>query len=156
MDLNLTLIGQMITFVILVVVTMKYVWPPLMKVMDERRKKIAEGLAAAERGQHDLELAQYKAKEIIREAKAQASVIVEQANQRAHKIAEEAEQEARHIAERIKKMAEGEIEQQLSEAKTQLRKQVAGMAISGAEKLLRHNIDETSNQKLLATLAEEI
>lgn len=156
MDLNLTLVGQMITFIILVWVTMKYVWPPLMKVMDERRKKIAEGLAAAERGQHDLELAQYKAKEIIREAKAQASVIIEQANQRAHKIAEEAELEARHIAERIKKLAEGEVEQQISEAKSQLRKQVAGIVVASTEKLLHHNINEATNQKLLAELAEEI
>jgi len=156
MDLNLTLVGQMITFIILVWVTMKYVWPPLMKVMDERRRKITEGLAAAERGQHDLELAQYKAKEIMREAKAQASVIIEQANQRAHKIAEEAEAEARHIAQRIKKMAEGEVEQQLSEAKAVLRRQVAGMVVSSTEKLLHHNIDELSNQKLLAELAEEI
>jgi F-type H+-transporting ATPase subunit b len=156
MNLNLTLLGQMITFIILVWFTMRYVWPPLMKIMEERRKKIADGLAAAERGQHDLELAQYKAKEIIREAKAQASVIIEQANHRAHKIAEDAEVEARHIAERIKKMSEAEIAQQYTEARKQLRSQVAGMAVAGAEKLLQKNIDQAANQALLQALVEEI
>ena len=102
MDINVTLIGQMITFLIFVALTMKFIWPPISKSLQERRQKIADGLAAAERGKHELEVAHHKAKEVIREAKAQASVIVEQANHRSHTIEEEARQEARSIIEKMK------------------------------------------------------
>ena len=156
MNLNLTLLGQMITFALFVWFTMKYVWPPLLKVMEERRKKIADGLAAAEQGQHDLELAKFKAKEIIHEAKAQASVIVEQANHRAHKIVEEAQIEAHHVSDRIKKQAQSEVEQQVAEARSELRQQVVNIALAGTEKLLRQNVDVAANKALLASLAEEI
>ncbi|MDO8953752.1 MAG: F0F1 ATP synthase subunit B [Gammaproteobacteria bacterium] len=156
MDINATLIGQMITFAIFILFTMKFVWPPLMKVLDERRKKIADGLAAAERGQHDLEVAHFKAKEIIREAKAQASVIIEQANQRAHHIEEQAKEEARHAAERIKQAAVIEIEHDRMKVLANVRHQVADVAIAGAEKLIRRNIDKAANEDLLSALASEI
>ncbi|MDF2529503.1 MAG: synthase subunit [Gammaproteobacteria bacterium] len=156
MDINATLIGQMITFAIFIVFTMKFVWPPLMKVLEERRKKIADGLAAAERGQHDLEVAHFKAKEIIREAKAQASVIIEQANQRAHHIEEQAKLDARHIADKIKQTATAEIEHEKIKMLDTLRNQVAEVAVAGAEKLIKRNIDKAANQDILAALASEI
>ncbi|MDF2690331.1 MAG: synthase subunit [Gammaproteobacteria bacterium] len=156
MDINATLIGQMITFAIFIIFTMKFVWPPLMKILEERRKKIADGLAAAERGQHDLEVAHFKAKEIIREAKAQASVIIEQANQRAHHIEEQAKLEARHVADRIKQTAELEIEHEKMKVLGVLRSQVADVAVKGAEKLIKRNIDKAANQDLLSALAGEI
>jgi len=156
MDINATLIGQMITFAIFIVFTMKFVWPPLMKVLEERRKKIADGLAAAERGQHDLEVAHFKAKEIIHEAKAQASVIIEQANQRAHHIEEQAKLDARHAAERIKQAAELEIERDRLKILESVRQQVADVAVAGAEKLIRRNIDKAANQEILASLASEM
>lgn len=156
MDINATLIGQMITFAIFIVFTMKFVWPPLMKVLEERRKKIADGLAAAERGLHDLEVAQFKAKEIIHEAKAQASVIIEQAHQRAHHIEEQAKEEARHAAERIKQSAALEIEHERLKVLETVRGQVADVAVAGAEKLIKRSIDKAANQELLSSLASEI
>ncbi|MDF2939753.1 MAG: synthase subunit [Gammaproteobacteria bacterium] len=156
MDINATLIGQMITFAIFIVFTMKFVWPPLMKVLEERRKKIADGLAAAERGQHDLEVAHFKAKEIIREAKAQASVIIEQANQRAHHMEEQAKLDALHAAERIKQTAKLEIEHEKMKVLDTVRQQVADVAVRGAEKLLKRNIDKAANEELLKSLASEI
>jgi F-type H+-transporting ATPase subunit b len=156
MDINATLIGQMITFAIFIAFTMKFVWPPLMKVLEERRKKIADGLAAAERGQHDLEVAQFKAKEIIREAKAQASVIIEQANQRAHQIEEQAKEDARFAAERIKQAVELEIERDRLKMIDSVRQHVAEVAVAGAEKLIKRNIDKAANQEILSALAGEI
>jgi F-type H+-transporting ATPase subunit b len=156
MGINMTLVGQMITFVIFIWFTMKYVWPPLMKLLEERRKKIADGLEAAERGVKELELAQRKAKEIVREAKSQASIIIEQANMRAHNIEEEAHVSAREITDKMKRSAENEIAQKLVEVKTELRNQVAGLAVAGAEKLIRRNIDKAANNDILEQLAEGI
>ena len=156
MDINVTLIGQMITFLIFVALTMKFIWPPISKSLQERRQKIADGLAAAERGKHELEVAHHKAKEVIREAKAQASVIVEQANHRSHTIEEEARQEARSIIEKMKKAAEKEVQIEYVRAQDELRTKVAELAMMGAEKLLRKNIDKAANQAILDDLVKEI
>ena len=156
MDINATLIGQMITFAIFIIFTMKFIWPPLMKALEARRKKIADGLAAAERGQHDLQVARHKAKEIVHEAKAQAAVIVEQANQRAHKIDEAAREEARQHSARMKQAATAEIEQQRLEAQQALREQVADLVIQGTERLLKKNIDKAANEALLKDLVKEM
>ena len=156
MDINATLIGQMITFAIFIIFTMKFIWPPLMKALEARRKKIADGLAAAERGQHDFQVARHKAKEIVYEAKAQAAVIVEQANQRAHKIDEAAREEARQHSDRMKQAATAEIEQQRLEAQQALREQVADLVVQGTERLLKKNIDKAANEALLKDLVKEM
>ena len=156
MDINATLIGQMITFAIFIIFTMKFIWPPLMKALEARRKKIADGLAAAERGQHDFQVARHKAKEIVYEAKAQAAVIVEQANQRAHKIDAAAREEARQHSDRMKQAATAEIEQQRLEAQQALREQVADLVVQGTERLLKKNIDKAANEALLKDLVKEM
>ena len=156
MGINLTLIGQIITFAIFIWFTMKYVWPPLMQTLEERKKKISDGLAAADQARRELEIAQRKAKEIVHESKAQAATIIEQAHMRSHNIEEEARLEARRIAEKTKRSAEVEIEQKLMQAKNDLRNQVADIAVAGAEKLLRRNIDVSANSDIIDKLAEEI
>ena len=156
MNLNLTLLGQMVTFAIFVWFTMKYVWPPITKALDDRQKKIADGLAAAERGKHDLELAQHKAVEQLREAKHQAAEVLEQANKRANQIIEEAKVVARGEGERLVALAHTEIAREVEQAKQELRKQVGLIAIQGAERILKRQIDTAANQDLMTALIKEI
>ena len=117
MNLNLTIIPQAIAFFIFVVFCMKYVWPPLTSALAERKKKIADGLDAAERAERDLKLAQEKATDNLRESKEQAAAIIEQANKRANQIVDEAKEQAREEANRVKAAAEAEIEQEINQAK---------------------------------------
>lgn len=156
MDINATLFGQMITFALFIWFTMKFVWPPVMKVLAERRKKIADGLAAAERGHNELEVAQVKAREIINEAKAQSASIIEQANVRSHHIEEQAKTKAIEIADRMKHLAEQEIAQKMHEERVLLQDQVANLAVAGAEKLIKRSIDRTANQELLDNLVQHL
>lgn len=156
MGLNFTLIGQMITFAILVFVTMKWIWPPLMKAMEARRAEIADGLAAAEKGRRELEVAHKKARELIQEAKAQAATVIEHANMRAHNIEEAAREEARQLTERMKAHAKEEIASQHEEARRQLINETVSLAVSGAEKILGSNIDKAANSNLLAQLADDL
>lgn len=156
MDINATLIGQMITFVIFVAFTMKFVWPPLMKVLDQRRQKILEGLSAGEKGQQELETAKVKVRELILEARAQASIVVDQANQRAHQIEEEARSDGRNIVEKMKAAAEVEIEQARSAMLNDLRTQMADLAVLAAEKLIRKNLDKAANELLLKEFADQV
>ena len=156
MEINATLFGQFITFAILVWFTMKYVWPPISKIMAERQARIAEGLAAAERGVYELELSQHKAAEYMRDAKIQAADILEQANKRAGRIIDEAKERAREEGNRLLAIAESEIEQELESAKQELRKQLAAVAISGAEKILQRHIDTAADHDLLQQLITEI
>lgn len=149
MNLNLTLIGQVITFILFVWFTMKYVWPPLMSVMDERRKQVADGLAAAQQGRDELELAKHKSKEAIDEAKVQASAIVEQAHQRANHIIEEAKHDARDEGERLLRLAQSEIQQETAQAKDQLMSAVASIAVAGAEKILKQEIQQADSERLV-------
>ncbi len=156
MDLNATLIGEIITFILFVWFTMRYVWPPLMKVMDERRKQIAEGLLAAEAARKELELAQHQSKEIIAGAKTQAAVIVEQSHQRAASIIEEAKTDAREEGVHLIKLAKGEIEQEKIAAREQLLSQVTGFAIAGAEKILMREVNKQGNEQLVNAVLSEI
>lgn len=156
MDINATLIGQFITFALFVWFTMKFVWPPVTKAMQERKEKIADGLAAAERGKHDFELAQNKSAEMMREGKVQASVIIDEANKRAGHIIEEAKNQAREENERIFTLGKAEIERELEKAKQHLKNQIAIIAMNGAEKILKHNIDKAANTELLDSLITEI
>ncbi|AFU99660.1 F0F1 ATP synthase subunit B [Simiduia agarivorans] len=156
MNINLTLIGQSITFLVFVWFCWKYVWPALIGVMAEREKKIADGLQAAERADKDLELAQKKATDQLKEAKAQAASIIEQANKRASQIVEEAKEQARAEGDRLKAAAQSEIEQEANRAKEALRAQVAGLALAGATKVLGASVDEAKHADLLNQLAAEL
>lgn len=156
MSINLTLLGQMVFFVIFVLFCMKFVWPPIIKAMQEREQKIADGLSAADRAATDLELAKEKASEELREAKAQASEIVEAAKRRSDQMVEEAKEKAREEAERILAGAQAEIDQEVSRAKEGLRSQVSALAVAGAEKILQDSVDASRHSALLDKLSAEL
>ena len=156
MNINLTLIGQMIAFVGFVAFCMKFVWPPILAAMAEREKKIADGLAAADRASHDLELAKEKAVERLKEAKHEAAGIIDSANKRGNQIVEEAKEAALVEAERVKASAQAEIEQEANRAREQLRGQVAALSLAGAEKVLGATIDRDAHNELVEKLASEL
>lgn len=156
MDINLTLVVQMLVFAAFVLFTMKLVWPPLAKALEERQEKIADGLSAAERGRRELELAQHRVKDELKQAKAQSVDIVDKANKRASQIIEEAKDAAKREAQIQAKIAQEQLAQQVNHAKEELRKQVARLAITGAERILMREIDATANSALLDNLIEEI
>ncbi|MCP8688326.1 F0F1 ATP synthase subunit B [Marinobacterium sedimentorum] len=156
MNINLTIIGQAIAFFLFVVFCMKYVWPPITGALAERKKKIAEGLDAADRATRDLHLAQEKATSNLRESKLEAAAIIEQANKRASQIVDEAKEQARVEADRVKLAAQAEIEQDANRAKEALRSQVAALVVAGAEKILEASIDEKAHAQLLDKLAAEL
>jgi F-type H+-transporting ATPase subunit b len=156
MDINATLIGQMITFALFFWFTMKYVWPPLSRVLEERRKKIADGLAAGEEGQKQLELARIKSKEQLREAKGEASRIIEQAHQRANRMIEEAKDQARIEGERLLSLAEGEIDRLYNQAKEKLLRHISTIAVAGAERILQKEVDKNVNNQLVNELVDEV
>jgi len=155
-NINLTLFGQTIAFAIFVWFCMKFVWPPITKAMQERQKKIAEGLDAAGRAQQDLKLAQEKVTNTLRETKEQATQILEQANKHASAIVEEAKQQARAEGERLVNAARAEIEQEVNRAKDQLRAQVAALAVLGAEKILESQVDAKVHNDLVEKLASQL
>lgn len=156
MDINLTLIVQMLVFAAFVLFTMKFVWPPLAKALEERQDKIAEGLSAAERGRKELELAQHRVKDELKQAKAQSADILEKANKRAAQIIEEAKEAAKKEAQMQAKLAQEQLIQQVNHAKDELRKKVATLAVAGAEKILMREVDAKANSALLDNLIEEI
>ena len=156
MNINLTLIGQMIAFAMFVWFCMKYVWPPVITAMQERQKRMAEGLQNADRAQHDLDLAKQKAAETIREAKQQAAELIEQANKRAGQLIDQAKNQARTEGDRIKTAAQAEIEQEVQRAKEQLRGQVSALAVAGAQQILQRTIDSNAHADLLSKLASEL
>jgi F-type H+-transporting ATPase subunit b len=155
-NINLTLIGQIIAFAVFVAFCMKFVWPPLINAMQERAKKIADGLDAANRAERDLKLAQEKAGSQLREAKEQAAQIIEQANKRAGQIIEEAKESASQEGDRLKAAAQAEIDQEVNRAKETLRNQVSALAVAGASKILETSIDVEKHNELLNKLAEEL
>ncbi|MDD3518057.1 MAG: F0F1 ATP synthase subunit B [Chromatiales bacterium] len=156
MNINITLFGQMIAFGVFVYLTMKYVWPPIIKAMQERQKKIADGLAAAERGKHEQQLAEDRAKQVLTEAKQQAGDIISLAQKRANEIVESAKDTARDEGERLKVAAQAEIEQEVNRAREQLRKQVAVIAVAGAEKILKKEIDAKVHAQVVDDLVAQI
>ncbi len=156
MNINLTLIGQSITFALFVWFCMKYIWPPVMNALEARRKEIADGLAAAERGQREHELAEKRGAEHIKEAKGQASDIISQAQKRANEIVEEAKGDAKTEAERIVTGANAEIEQETNRAREQLRQEVVTLAIAGAEKVLKREVDKDAHASTLKDLATQL
>ncbi|MEH6576202.1 MAG: F0F1 ATP synthase subunit B [Amphritea sp.] len=156
MNINLTIIGQIIAFTFFVLFCMKYVWPPITGALAERKKKIAEGLDAADRAQRDLELAQEKAISDMRNSKEEAAAIIEQANKRANQIVDEAKEKAREEADRLVTAAQAEIDQEANRAKEVLRSQVAALAVAGAEKILEASVDASAHAQLVEKLAAEL
>lgn len=156
MSINWTLVGQMIFFVIFVLFCMKFVWPPITNAMAERAKKIADGLAAADRADKDLELAQERAAADLKQAKAQAAEIIEQARKRGDQMIEEAKEKAKEEAGRVRASAEAEVEQQIAQAREALRAQVAVLAIAGAEKILETSVDAKAHGDMLDKLASQL
>ncbi|WP_342147370.1 F0F1 ATP synthase subunit B [Rickettsiella endosymbiont of Aleochara curtula] len=156
MEINITLLGQLITFSVFVWFTMKFVWPPILKVMKEREQRIADGLAAAERGQQALELAQLKADEFLQEAKQQAAEIIEQANKRANQMSEESKQQIRIENERLLAIARVDIQQEWQTAQQKLRAEVADLVITTTEKILAQSLDSVAQHALVKQSLEEI
>jgi F-type H+-transporting ATPase subunit b len=156
MNINATLIGQSITFFLFVWFCMKFIWPPLMKALADRRQRIADGLAAAERGKQELEQAAKKSAEVLQAARAQASEIIAQSERRAMQNIEEAKQAARAEGERIIAGAKEELEQEVFRARETLRSQVASLAVRGAEKILRREVDQKTHVELLSSLQTEL
>ena len=156
MNFNATLIGQMITFAVFVWFCMKYIWPPLMAALDERNARISEGLAAAQRGQQDLEDAQLKVGESLSEAKQQAQEIINQAQKRANEIVDEAKDVARGEADKIKAAATADIDQQINSAREHLRKEVSSIALAGAEQILKREVDAKAHAAVLDELVAQI
>jgi len=156
MNINLTLIGQSITFAVFVWFCMKFVWPPIMNALAERKKQIADGLAAGERGKHELELASKRAADSLRDAKAQAAEVIAQAEKRAAQIVDEAKTAAKAEGDRMIAGAKAEIDQEATRAREALREQVAALAVAGAEKILRREIDAKAHADLLEAIKKEL
>ena len=156
MNLNATLIGQSIAFMFFVWFCMKFVWPPLTKALSDRQKKIADGLAAADKAEKDLVQAHDKVAELLKNARAEAQGIIELANKRASQIVDEAKDKARTEGDQLKAAASAEIEQEANRAREALRAQVAALAVAGAERILGENLDEAANSKLVNDLAAEL
>jgi len=156
MNINFTLIAQAIAFAVLIWFTVKFVWPPLLKAIEARQKEIADGLAAAQEGRSALEVAAKKSEVTLTEAKQKASEIIAQAEKRGTQIIEEAKGNAKVEGDRIIAGAKAEIDQEVNRAKEGLRAQVSTLAIAGAEKILRKEIDANAHSELLAKLAAEL
>lgn len=156
MNITATLIGQIVAFVLLIWFVNKLLWGPLSKMMADRQKRIADGLAAAERGKHEQELAEKRAKEVLHEAKNKAAEIIAQAEKRASEIVEESKGAGRVEAERIMTGARAEIDQEVNRAKETLRTQVGTLALAGAEKILGREIDAKAHGDLINQLVAQI
>lgn len=156
MNINMTIIGQVIWFALFVFFCMKLVWPPISRALEERKQKIAEGLSAADRAERDLELAQEKATANLKESKEKAAEIIEQANRRAGQIVEEAKDDARTEGERLIAKAQSDIDQEINQAREQLRKDVAVLTLNGAEKVLASEVNQSAHKQMLDELAAEL
>ncbi|ADJ29850.1 F0F1 ATP synthase subunit B [Nitrosococcus watsonii] len=156
MNVTVTLIGQMVAFGILIWFVNRFLWGPLTNLMEERKKRVADGLAAAERGKHERELAEKRAKETLHEAKEKAAEIITQAQKRAGEIIEEAKEAAQAEGERLKISANAEIQQEMNRAREDLRSQVVSIAVAGASKILKRELDEKANEALVKELVAQI
>ena len=155
MNIGITMLSQAVAFALFIWFTVKFIWPPLMNAIEQRQRKIAEGLAAAERGKQDLELAAKRAAEEIQLARSKAGEIISQAEKRGAAVIEEAKNAAKAEAERIVIGAKAEIEQEVFRAKEALRAQVSVLAVAGAEKILKREIDAKAHAQLLSGLEAE-
>ncbi len=156
MNINATIIGQIVWFALFVWFVMKVVWPALNRMIEMRQKTIADGLAAGERGRQSLEASSKQAEAAVKEARGRAAEIVVQADKRGVQMIEEAKTAAREEGNREKTAAKAEIEQEISRAREMLREQVAALAVAGAEKILRREVNAQTHADLLAQLKKEI
>jgi F-type H+-transporting ATPase subunit b len=155
MNINFTLFSQAMAFAIFIWFTVRFVWPPLMRAIENRQKTIADGLAAGERGRHELELASKHSGDVVREAKQRASDIIAQAEKRAAEIVDEAKNAAKDEGGRILAGAKAEVEQEVFRAREALRQQVAELAVAGASRILRREVDAKVHADLLASIKAE-
>ncbi|MGL5005833.1 MAG: F0F1 ATP synthase subunit B [Plesiomonas sp.] len=156
MNINATLLGQAISFILFVWFCMKLVWPPLIAAIEERQNKIADGLAASDRATKDLELVKVKSADQLKDAKVQAAAIIEQANKRKAIILDEARNEADLERQKIIEQGRAEIDAERKRAREELRKQVAVLAIAGAERILERSVDEAANSDIVDKLVAEL
>lgn len=156
MNINFTLFSQAAAFAIFIWFTVKFVWPPLMRAIEDRQKTIADGLAAGERGKHELELASHRSADVLKETKQRAADIIAQAEKRASQIIEEAKGTAKDESDRILLGAKAEVEQEVFRAKETLRQQVADLAVAGAAKILRREVDAKTHADLLTAIKAEL
>lgn len=156
MNINLTLFAQMVTFAVFVGFCMKYIWPPIVNALAERKAKIAEGLAAAERGHQEQALGEQRALDLMKEAKTQAADIVGQAQKRATDIVEEAKSDARVEGERLVSAAQAEIERETNRAREDLRERVASLAMLAAEKILQKEINVDTHRSIVDEFAKQL
>jgi F-type H+-transporting ATPase subunit b len=156
MEINATLLIQVLVFAVFVWFTMTFVWPPLTRALEERRDKVADGLAAAERGRRELELAQERVKEELKQVKADAADIIEKAGRRASLLVEDAKHDARAEADRIAKTHAEHLTQEVNRAKESLRREVSVLALAAAEKILMAEVDEEKNRVMLDHMIEEL
>ena len=156
MDINLTLLGQTIAMLVFVVFCWRFIWPPLLEAIEERQEKIAEGLAAADKGQEKLEAARAEADTIVSDARKQATSILDQAHARANEIVAEGKDAGSKERERQLAAAKAEIEQETNRAREELRGQVSAVALAGAEKILNREIDAKAHDDILSKLAQEL
>ena len=156
MSLNATLLIQMTVFAVVVLFSMKFIWPMIMEAIEERNKNISDGLAAAEQGQKKLSEAETEVNTLIKEAKQKATTILDQANTRASSIVESAKNEGTSERDKIISSAHDEAQQELAKLRETLRKEVAGLAISGAEKILTREISSADHKDMLDKLANKL
>src|SRR3954468_23349911 len=156
MSFNLTLIAQMLAFLAFIGFTAKFVWPPLMRAIEARQKTIADGLAAADQGRRSLETSSKQAEQAIQEARARAAEIISQAERRDAQMIEQARLAAKAEGDREKAAAKAEIEQQVTRAREQLRDRVASLAVAGAEKILRREVDANAHGDLLESIKRQL
>jgi F-type H+-transporting ATPase subunit b len=156
MSINITLIGQIITFTLLIWFVMEYVWPVLFDKLEERKKKIADGLAAAEKGQEEILLAEKRAKGLLKTAKDQSSEIVNLAQKQANEIVAESKNTAKKEGDRLILAAKAQIDQEVQQSKESLRKEVAALAVAAAEQILTAEIDKNKHQEIVEKISNSL
>ena len=156
MNFNFTLIGQLLAFILFVWFCMRYVWPPMLQILEEREKEVADGLEAASRGKRELEEANTQRVAIVDEAKKEAADLVSQAGQRANQMVEDAKSQAQEEADRIKTSAKADLEQAAKKAREEIRSEVSALVVSGAEKILGSEIDQEKNAEIIEEISKEL
>ena len=156
MNINLTLLAQAAVFAAFIWITVKFIWPYMLRAIEARQKTIADGLAAAEEGKRSLEVSTRQAEESVKQGRDRAAEIIAQAEKRAAQMVEEARAQAKEEGNREKAAAQSEIEQQVARAREALREQVATLAVAGAEKILRREVDAKTHADLLTQLRQEL
>ena len=156
MNFNFTLIGQLLAFILFVWFCMRYVWPPMLQILEEREKEVADGLEAASRGKRELEEANTQRVAIVDEAKKEAADLVGQAGQRANQMVEDAKSQAQEEVDRIKTSAKADLEQAAKKAREEIRSEVSALVVAGAEKILGSEIDQEKNAEIIEEISKEL